>query len=368
MDEVGARKVVLTVHGKPVTWLWIHDLVWRVGSSKVRMGGIGGMFTEPAYRNRGYAAQCMRRAVADMHEHGIAMAALFGIGGFYHRWGFASVIPEPRIKVSTRMAKESIKPAGLRVRNFNRHRHAAAVLRLYRENNRELSASLVRPTPDAWKPFPMGSDWGVRTESFVLESHRGKVEGYASYDKSKTSVTVVEVGAADARVFPALTAEVARRAVARRVEAIAFHLPVDHPYVQHLRRWNTEQRVSYYKNADGMGRIIRLYETLTQCAGEFSRRLRRSVLRSTDHTLSLVTDIGTVVLAACRGQVIARRGARARMSAKLPQAVLTQLLLGYRSVAEAATLPDVKISRDALEFMDVLFPVGSPYMYQGDRF
>ena len=372
--------------GKVASWLMVVNRVWRVGTARVPMGGIGGVGTDKEHRHKGYSSACMVSAVELMREKGYPMSALFGIPNFYHRWGYAMAMPEPRLEMETASAKKSIRVSGHKIAPFNREKHARDVLAIYDADNNSRSGSAVRPAglPDweekgknagrrmpswaAWRPFPIGSWWGIRTESFVVKDGRGKVVGYAAHDEPGHPMNVTEVGARTPESFPSLTVELARRAATRKADKITFFIPPDLAYAAYLRRWTISNTLHYYENADGMARIILLDKTLALCAPDLADRLARSLLRNLKTTVAFVTDIGTVTLAMRPGKVAVTAGGKAVIRILMPQSVLTQLLLGYRDPDDAACAPGVSVPGCARELLRVLFPAGCPYMWPGDRF
>lgn len=366
VPDGATRRVELLLEGKAVSRLWIHDLTWRVGSAHVRMGGIGGVGTDSTHRNKGYSRRCLDRACGYMREEGYEMSALFGISAFYHKWGFASVMPEPRLTISTRAAEESVRPAGVRVRIFHPKRHAREILEIYELNNRVRSGSLVRPTAAKWQPFRMGSGFFTRAESFVVTGARGRVLGYASHDVSKTEVIVAEAGCREPEGYAAVTAELARRAVVRRTGEIVFLLPVDHPFAAYLQRWDVTHRLAFAKWGAGMARIMNVAPALEKCSREFERRIAGSGLRGGSFSLCFVTDIGAATILARKGRVRIRAGAGAGSRVEVPQSVLTQWLLGYRGPGEGAA--GVAVPAEAAGPIEALFPKGFPYMFPADRF
>ncbi len=56
----------------------MHDLEVRFGEAIFRMGGIGGVETEEAYRKRGLARSLLETACEYMREIGFDVAGLFG--------------------------------------------------------------------------------------------------------------------------------------------------------------------------------------------------------------------------------------------------------------------------------------------------
>jgi aminoglycoside 2'-N-acetyltransferase I len=95
MELVYPPEIMATMVWRDVTWahaderVLVHDaerlvshagLYLRQGShdgSAVRIGGIGGVMTHPAYRTRGFASAALRRAEESFRAHGVDFALLF---------------------------------------------------------------------------------------------------------------------------------------------------------------------------------------------------------------------------------------------------------------------------------------------------
>ena len=82
-----------------VSSLWLGEYQMRYGISVLRMGGIGGVATDEAYRNRGFAQRIMDESTAWMQDQDFDVAMLFGIRDFYHKFGYATVLPETWIDI-----------------------------------------------------------------------------------------------------------------------------------------------------------------------------------------------------------------------------------------------------------------------------
>ena len=52
----------------------------------------------------------------------------------------------------------------------------------------------------------------------------------------------------------------------------------------------------------------------------------------------------------------------------VPQWMLAQLILGYRSVADVLVESVTPVESEIVSILDVLFPVGHPYVWIADRF
>jgi len=363
--------VECAVDGTTVSWLVVHDLRWHVGSALVRMGGIGGVGTLKAHRNRGYSRLCMDEAVALMDRERVPMAALFGIPNFYSKWGFAPVIPEPWLKLDAADAARAEPDPRFRVVRFQDRLHQPAALTLIRRNDRLRSGSVVTVRPregtDSWlwrSRVRHGSDWGIRAEGFAVLDRKRTLAGYAAHDRTSKAMRVVEVGYRSPAVFGAVTRELARRARARRVAQLELMLPLDHPYVLYLRRWNVHHRLSYYANGQGMGRIVRLEDTLRACAPELTRRLAGSRFHRANASVGFATEIGAATAVVRGGRVSVRPGLAGRDRIRVPQPVLTQWLLGYRPVAPSG----IAIPARVLPLLSAFFPSGFPFIWRADRF
>lgn len=250
-DGEESFEVSAILEGKSVSRMGVWDMTWRIGCAPVRMGGVGGVETNREHRNKGYSRMCLDRAVLEMRRRGFEMAALFGISNYYHRWGFASAMPDYQLKIATRLLEESRMPQGMRVNAFDLKRDAAEVLSIYARNNACRSASRVRPSARVWKSFRRGSTWFTRVEAFVVRNRRGRICGYACHDKSATEMIVSEVGSAGPDVFPALAAEIARRAVAKRTGEVVFCIPPDHPFAAYLKKWDCREEARFAKGGGG---------------------------------------------------------------------------------------------------------------------
>ena len=66
----GSTRVELKIEDRTVSHLWITPYTLCIGAARVRMDGIGGVWTEPEYRQRGYARRVMEAAVRHMQAGG----------------------------------------------------------------------------------------------------------------------------------------------------------------------------------------------------------------------------------------------------------------------------------------------------------
>lgn len=98
----GVRKVQTSVDGQGVSWLTIIDLKMHYGLSKIDVGGIGEVYTEREFRERGYSRRTINYALEWMRSHEYSLTALFGIPEYYHRYGFEAFMGQHFAKIYLR--------------------------------------------------------------------------------------------------------------------------------------------------------------------------------------------------------------------------------------------------------------------------
>jgi predicted acetyltransferase len=356
----------LLVEGEPVSWLSVVDHDMRIGSAVVRMGGIGGVFTPEAQRRKGYSRRVMEHSVWWMGENGYDISMLFGIRDFYPKWGYISALASHKLTIATRNAARA--DAAYETREWT-DADAAAVLDIYADNNAARTCSVVRH-PGEWRFFRKGSRFRQPVKCFVVAGDAGEVMAYAAYDDLADAVNVSEVGARSADAFGTLLAGCARLAQERGAEEISVFVPRDHPFAEYCRRFGCSATQDFPDDGAGMLRIIRLSSLMGKIAPELERRLLDSPFGDYESSLRITTDIGAVVLR-LNGPLIelCSPETHAEHEVEVRQDVLTQLVVGYRSARDALNDPRLSASScEAAEVLDLLFPVGEPYIWLADWF
>ncbi|MGC9346570.1 MAG: GNAT family N-acetyltransferase [Anaerolineae bacterium] len=351
-----------------VAHLWVIDYLMRIGVAEVRMAGIGGVYTERKHRMQGYMRHLFKDTVTYMRDEGYDLSLLFGIPNFYNKFGYATCLAKHEVRVATRDAEDVNDQAGDYASRPIEISDMPDVVALYNTKNATRSGTLVRD-PEEFTEFPKGSDWGTGTESCLWEDASGQFIGYAVWDRNPERVRVVEVGAEDAALFPVMLSAFAQQAVEKRCESIELYLPPNFAFAEYLQRWGAVWQIEYPRYGDGMMRILNLDELFDKLAPELTRRLSGARLAQDSGSVALETDLGAVTLYASEGKVHVERGTSTEADLTLPQSVLMQLIVGYRSVRDVLNTPDVGLAdRDALPLLTALFPKDIPYVWHPDHF
>ncbi len=361
-DLDGSHRRELIIGDKAISYVATRHYDLRIGCSVVSMRGVTSVHTDAAHRKRGYARRLMTESIEYMKEQGYSVSVLFGISDFYHKFGYATCLAFYRLQIATRDA-ERAQPS-LETRPAT-DEDIAAIRAIYNETNRCRTGSVVRG--DDWGGFEARRNYQV----VVTTGRNGQVNGYAVIAPTKTVVEVMEIGRqlgpAQISIFQSLLAYFAQLAIERRCGEVTVRVPPDHPFAIFSRRYGCQTTGIYPYNTDGMGRIIRLDILFEQVSSELNRRLRLFSLPTTLH-LDIVTDVGEIGVSIENEQLTVGgpngRGGRL----ELPQAILTQLLFGYRNIDDVIDQSDVRAHEDLLPVLRTLFPVGCPYMWEPDRF
>ncbi|MDA0745270.1 MAG: GNAT family N-acetyltransferase [bacterium] len=354
-------KVFLTENGEEASRLWVHLKTLRIGSVNVRIGGIGGVGTQPEHRLKGYASLVMDESTVLMQDLNLDIGFLFGIRDFYHRFGYAVAFSSPtlQVKIEDLCRAKSIVPT-----RVMKKADGPRVARLYNHLNTQLTATVVRP--QTWSYFEYAPVFQKPGRAILTLGNRGQISGYTVFDTQDDRFLVSEIGGNNHTTFETLATLLGRRARQAGVDTVTFHLPETHAFVAHCARYGCRLAIEHHRNAGPMARIIHLKPLLEKLVPEFNRRLGMQV-HPLQTSLTLKTDIGSLGLKLQDSSVVITPG-RSKKVVELPQRLLTQLVFGYRSVADILHDPDAGISPGAQPALTALFPKQPAYMWWSDRF
>jgi predicted acetyltransferase len=236
IDQGRRHRRECVVDGQAVSWLAVIDYQVRVGSARVRIAGIGDVETHRKHRNKGYMRLLLEDTLDYMVSQDYDVSMLFGISGFYSKFGYAVCLPEHRIRVQTRDAEEAAAHARERTIRPAETEDMRAIVDLCNRNGATRLCSVVR-NPEDFGAFPMGSSWSTPADALVVEDEDGGIAAYAAFDRSDTAVNVTEVESTDESLFPTLLCRFAGMAVDRRCERITLFMPPDHPFAEYVQRF-----------------------------------------------------------------------------------------------------------------------------------
>ncbi|HIB92202.1 TPA: GNAT family N-acetyltransferase [Candidatus Poribacteria bacterium] len=361
-------KIVLSTDDEPnVSSLWLGKYQMRYGVSVLRVGGIGGVATDEVYRHQGFARRIMEESSTWMNSQDFDVAMLFGIPNFYHKFGYATVLPETWIDIEV----QDVHNANLeyQIRTFEMA-NLPEILEIYHSNNADRVGTLIR-NPDLWRRFNRGITWEQSANPFVVVDSNDQVTGYFFRGEDSNHVTVSEIGFLDQSIFPSILRFLANYANQVSVNQLRFSIPQDHPFSVFCRRFGTQTAVCHRRCGGGMMRLIRQTATLKKMCYELTRRLQKSAeFIKWQGIIEISTDLGTDLIKIDNGHVDHQENSTSKLRYKLEiaQNKLAQLMMGRRTVEDLVWDSNVSVSAEIIDLLDCLFPTHYPHVWWPDRF
>ena len=352
------RQRVVEDKGKLVSHLRIADRNMQMGLATLRMGGLGAVVTPPKQRGRGYARALLQDTTHYLTTQGFDLGCLDGVADFYHRFGYATVMPYHHVRIQVQDALALASPLSVRPLTPEDVQELAS---LYERCWHRRVGVLVRDKA-MWQ-------WqldGIRGGDVVVGAS-GDVRGYVVYEREADWAK--ETAATDANAVAALLRRLAQRAQQAGKQTFYLNLPPDAPFVRLARAMCAIKIIASTRPGAGwQARLLNVESAFDKLSPELSERLARAPQTGWHGRLRLETEIGGVSLYIDRTGVRVDKETRTQIICLMPQARLTQLLFGYITVAEAAAAPGSSIPYVASPIMAALFPPTSAYIVGLDWF
>jgi len=337
----------------------------RFGAVEVPAMTIGPVATHDKYRKRGYAAATMNDATRYMKENGDLIGYLQGIPGFYQRFGYYPYMAPSGAKFARDQAKKASLPG--RLRRMTRD-DLPRVRRLYDVVTAGRTCAAARDTK-IW-------DWllgpGTRGHIFsgpkVILDARGRLCGYLTLDaKGRFNIReiVVRQDEASCRVALGAIALDARRREAREIN---LPLPWDDALAVFLRQFvGAEFLMETRASGGSVLKIVDFPALMRRLAPCFSQRWRKARTRLPGRRFTLESELGAVGFdVTSRSVHVTEPVAGPRV--RVPQRWLSGFLTGYYTARDVAPRKGARVPSELLPVMEILFPAGWPFVYQGDNY
>ncbi len=342
------------IDGDVVTHFGVWDFGMRVGGSVVRLAGIGAVATLKSHRGRGLMARTAGDCVRGMDVAGYDMSLLFGIPGFYHRFGYVCAFDQVRTVLKTR----DLTPSDEAVEYVLYEGPVSELAEWYNRDNEGVTGTYVRPT---YRVNRMPSRFTIY-----------RFEG--GYVVGGSDGTTYQVG--DCAGDPAAVVEIARqRARAEVCPEIEFVFAPQRSRIgEHLRTLTHRTISDRHRGGGPMMKIVNLVRTLEKIAPELTDRLAASPLHRYRGTIALQGETGALVritdgrvsdIIGIDDDPSAAAAADATVAAG-PH--LVRLLVGDGDPRRVCRQAGIELTGDANHLVPVLFPDQEPSTILWDRF
>ncbi len=340
-----------------VTHYGVWEYQMRIGSAKVRAGGVGAVATDGQWRKRGLLAQTARESIEAMRREGYHFTLLFGLRNFYHQFGYVRAWNEPTYSVwYGDLPHEKPTPAA---RAFNPVRRDD-VEKLYNREHRGLTGTAIRPTYTNINNV-------YDCKGMLWRGAKNKLAGYVYYHMRFKKLEILE-SAGDVEQTLRVVAMLMRK---HRVDEVLFPgLPWDHKLAKRLRAMDCRLEKNFNKCGGPMIRTVNLRGALNAMSSELERRLKDSPIRDWSGKLRIRDPRETVTINAKKGKLTLAADNKGRADVNLSGGEeIAQLLIGSEAPEEIIERSGIKLTgKDGQYLSVVLFPEQHPTIRIADRY
>ena len=331
--------------GRIVTHWAVIDYTMRIGTARVRVGGVTCVVTHPDYRKRGLMRRTGLASMAAMRDAGYDLTMLFGIPDYYDRYGYVNAWPDTTYTIKTRDLPA--KGPAVRLRPFS-PKDLDELTKLYNRTYARCTGTAVR------SKFPRSHRKPHWKGRFWQES--GRPAGYVvTHVRGDTLTCRGHTG--DANVVLGLLRKLAGKAKCHNVRFHTLHAATS--LAARLRRENCRVTSEYTRASHAMIHVLNLRSTLSKLTKELSRRLKRSPLDGWRGSLLIANPREKVTLVINRGQVRVAPPTRTKHAIRGDEAI-ARLLLGSDETDEVIEAGGIRTTGDARTLARVLFPNEHP--------
>lgn len=333
----------------------------RVGKAILRIGGIGGVCTEPSFRNQGYNKMLMKHCVKCMEQIGLDISLLDGIPNYYHRYGYAEVMPNYQVSIPSE--KSLSQKVDYTVRRFKSY-DLNSISTIYQNEFSIITGTQVR-SEDYW-------NWHISNspEIMVAEDTNHTVQAYI-WLKLDKKVKIIEAGGQNVAAITSLLNFVGQEAQKRFQAEIGGHLHPQQPFARlALPRCNGSIATRYVTSGGWMGRMIHLQNPLKKLEAEFTRRLMASDFNHWSGCIQFETDLGDLLVEIEDGhfKVVQKQDKKDFSQCKLSQTTLSQMIFGYISIEDLINQQQLTVADNLIPLLAALFPNRPGYISIPDHF
>lgn len=342
------------IGGQVVTHWAVMGYNMRIGRARVRVAGIGGVATHGDYRRRGLMAKTATASINRLRDHGYDLSVLFGIGDFYHRFGYVRAWSDTDWTVATGDLPAEKPDAN--VRKFA-VRYREDLDSLYNRTHANLTGTAVRPVYKTKR---------VRRKhlGYLWRDRRGRAAGYVIVSHSPGELECSEFAGRTEQVLRVL-GMLCRKLHCGKLRFEVLHYDSD--LCRRLRRGSCQSETHYIRCGGAMVRTVNLAATLQKMRRELSRRLKDSHLSAWRGRLLIADKRRKAMLKISRSNVDLVDTAGCRHAIRGGNEI-AQLLIGTHDPMETVRSSGIKLTGEARSLVQVLFPAQHPTLSPRDRF
>lgn len=324
----------------PVASIIMNKKQVRFDGHVVKMGGVGGVATLPAYRRGGAVRACMELSLRDLYQEGYALSHLYPFStAYYRQFGFASAGKTLRWRVRLQDLKR-LPHVGGSVRQLMPGDDLSVLTEIYNKAYGDVNFSCLRETFD--KGLEGDKPLAEKRWIFLWSDSQGVPGGFLIGSRVKDTLhCVTEFSGRDGIFFTDAKALIGllhfvHTAFMANFADIEFGIP-DHIELAGLLP--EISGIDYKPVLNGMARVVNaeMLLKLCRCKGE-----GKLALRITDTIIPENNDTFLLDFAPGRENLVKRIGGSGDI--ELDVGNLAVLLGGCRGADSIAMTPDIKVA------------------------
>ena len=345
------------VDGKVASVVQVFDRPMRIGNCVVRMGGVGSVGTDPAYRRAGYSSEVLRDSVQYMQAAGYDLSMLStGIHSHYARAGWV-MYPTYSMELVLPPTLGEV-PADMTIEQYEPNRDLPALQAIFDQFNTNRTGTFVknaeywdnRPT---WRPYDPSLYW--------VAKRGGTTVAYLLVERWMVGEFGYLPDAEEAMI--ALFSHFFRCAKAEGVQEINALAPAATRKLFETMRCAVRRR----ERSNIMVLIIDFESLLTKIKPLLEARLSDSDFSAWTGAIRIRYEADERTLVIRDGEInIAQNSASPEIDLLVSQIQLLKLLFGNMSAEQVVFSNDLQIREMGL--LDALFPSDELFMWWLDRF
>ncbi len=335
------------------------DFVVRVAGVELRAAGAMAVVAEPDQHGRGPARDIIPVAFAGVIAAGFDLG--FGFAqhaNFYKRYvpGATSVMANYTLRIERRRIPRFQKLQNDPFSTFVPYSEAdiEPMFAHYERSNADRSGSMVRSVKHwGWMPR--------RPTNIVMAK-----DGYIGYRVTPDAIEIREIGGDSVEFYDMALRKLGALAREAGVNEVRGPVPIDHPFAQVCASYGASIEVEYPAHSGALFLAANVESFITKLAPAFERRLRESRFSDRHVQFSLRCDDILIDL---------NLNPTGQFDTKLELAVSRGALmwLTFGTFSVGTVLAREGIARhtfddEAFGLLEIIFPVGHPFMWEPDRF
>jgi predicted acetyltransferase len=352
--------------GEIVSHVSIVEKHFRIGGSVVKTGGIGDVLTIPEFRGKHLTHKLMNDALDYMRANDFPLSMLYGIPGFYHKFGYIEAGLKYRWSVP--LGNLAVLKSGKKVRQAGED-DVPRLNELYNKAFEGRTLTVERRL-ESWHNIR------VSDCCYVVTNGKDQPTGYvlvsAPLKRFSPDIHIKEAVAFDQKSVEMLLAFFRDYAHEHYQSEIVFAQRPDTYFMEILKNFGGTLRtdIPCEGHGEAMLRIVLLREFFETIRIELSRRLKLRADAPLDTRIMFKTDIGTIIIHAGHDGVELHE----KVESGLPvfeagQDLLVRLVLGYWSMERFLMKAKVRNASDeSMKLLEILFPEGNPCSNGADFF